>query len=224
MKRSEINASLVWAKELLDNSCIRLPRFAYWNMDEWKANRDNIDTLRTVMQGWDITDFGSGDFENIGAVLFTVRNGCLTAPGVGSPYAEKYLLFKDGQRLPVHYHAVKTEDIINRGGGQLSMRFYNPLPDGSIDYESDVTVYSDGLPMVVHAGEEVIIERGNSVRITPRMYHIIAAKGGALIAGEVSSVNDDKTDNYFAEPVSRFADIEEDVAPLHPLCNEYDQL
>ena len=78
--------------------------------------------------------------------------------------------------------------------------------------------------MVVHAGEEVIIERGNSVRITPRMYHIIAAKGGALIAGEVSSVNDDKTDNYFAEPVSRFADIEEDVAPLHPLCNEYDQL
>ena len=48
MKRSEINASLVWAKELLDNSCIRLPRFAYWNMDEWKANRDNIDTLRTL--------------------------------------------------------------------------------------------------------------------------------------------------------------------------------
>ena len=56
------------------------------------------------------------------------------------------------------------------------------------------------------------------------MYHIIAAKNGALIAGEVSSVNDDKTDNYFAEPVSRFADIEEDEAPLYPLCNEYDKL
>lgn len=224
MKRSEINAALRWADNLLNESCIRLPRFAYWDMETWKANKDNIDTLRTVMQGWDITDFGSGDFENIGAVLFTVRNGCLTAPGVGSPYAEKYLMILNGQRLPVHYHAVKTEDIINRGGGDLVMKFYNAHEDGSVDYESDVTVYSDGLKMVVKAGEEVVIKRGNSVTITPRMYHIIAAKNGALIAGEVSSVNDDKTDNYFAEPVSRFADIEEDEAPLYPLCNEYDQL
>ncbi len=224
MKRSEINALLRWSESLLEKSCIRLPRFAYWNMDTWKANRDNIDSLRTVMQGWDITDFGSGDFEKIGAVLFTVRNGCLTAPGVGSPYAEKYLLIRDGQRLPVHYHAVKTEDIINRGGGQLVMKFFNALPDGSVDYESDVTVYSDGLKMVVKPGEEIVIERGNSVTITPRMYHIIAAQGGDLIAGEVSSVNDDKTDNYFAEPVSRFADIEEDEAPFYPLCNEYDKL
>lgn len=224
MKRSEINASLRWAEELLDSASIRLPRFAYWSMDEWRANKDRIGELRAVMQGWDITDFGSGTFETIGAVLFTVRNGRLACPGVGSPYAEKYLLFQNGQRLPVHYHAVKTEDIINRGGAQMSMRFFKALPDGSIDYESDVTVYSDGLPMTVHAGEEVVIERGNSVRITPRMYHIIAAKGGALIAGEVSSINDDKTDNYFAEPVSRFANIEEDEAPLHPLCTEYDGL
>ena len=103
MKRSEINAALRWAENLLNESCIRLPRFAYWDMETWKANKDNIDTLRTVMQGWDITDFGSGDFEKIGAVLFTVRNGSLTAPGVGAPYAEKYMLILDGQRLPVHY-------------------------------------------------------------------------------------------------------------------------
>ena len=224
MKRSEVNAMLRWSVDLLDKYQFKLPRFAYWSMEQWKENKDKIDTLRTVMQGWDITDFGSGDFEKIGAVLFTVRNGCLTAPGVGSPYAEKYLLILDGQRLPVHYHAVKTEDIINRGGGDLVMKFYNAKEDGAVDYESDVTVYSDGLKMVVKAGEEVVIPRGNSVTITPRMYHIIAAKNGALIAGEVSSVNDDKTDNYFAEPVSRFADIEEDEAPLYPLCNEYDQL
>lgn len=224
MKRSEINAALRWAEELLEENHIRLPRFARWDMDMWRARRKEIDTIRTVMQGWDITDFGSGDFAHVGAVLFTVRNGSLDVPGVGSPYAEKYLLFRDGQRLPVHYHAVKTEDIINRGGGRLVMQFYNAHPDGSIDRESDVLVYSDGLPMRVRAGEKVIVERGDSVRITPRLYHIISAEGGALIAGEVSSVNDDKTDNYFAEPVSRFAEIEEDEAPLHPLCNEYDKL
>ena len=224
MKRSEVNSYLVWAKELLEGSCIRLPRFAYWSMDEWRAHKDEIDNIVTVGQGWDITDYGLDKYKEIGTVLFTVRNGSLVKPEAGVPYAEKYLLIMDGQRLPAHYHAAKTEDIINRGGGLLSMRFYNSKEDGSMDFESDVTVYSDGLKMVVPAGEEILFERGNSVTITPGMYHIIAAKGGDLIAGEVSSINDDKTDNYFSEPVSRFSTIEEDEPILHPLCNEYDKL
>ena len=45
--------------------------------------------------------------------------------------------------------------------------------------------------------------------------------GADRAAGEVSAVNDDKTDNYFAEPTARFADIEEDEPILYPLCNEY---
>ena len=47
---------------------------------------------------------------------------------------------------------------------------------------------------------------------------------GDLVAGEVSKVNDDNTDNYFLEPTSRFAAIDEDEPVLHPLCNEYDML
>lgn len=223
MKRSEINELLRWSVELLDKYQFKLPRFAYWNMEEWKANKDNIDTLRTVMQGWDITDFGSGKFEEIGAVLYTVRNGKLDQPGVGSPYAEKFLLFRDGQRLPCHYHVSKTEDIINRGGGVMSIRLYNCRPDGSVDYESDVTYSSDGLFYTVKAGEEVLIHTGDSIRLTPYMYHIFGAKAGCgpLIVGEVSAVNDDNTDNFFSEPTSRFADIEEDEPILYPLCNEY---
>ncbi|MBR3504405.1 MAG: D-lyxose/D-mannose family sugar isomerase [Clostridia bacterium] len=226
MKRSEINAALRWAEALLEKSNIRLPRFAYWSMDEWRAHRDGLSSIRTVMQGWDITDFGSGDFPRIGAVLFTVRNGSLTAPGVGSPYAEKYILLREGQRLPNHYHASKTEDIINRSGGVMSMRLYNRLPDGGVDYESDVEVWSDGLKLTVKSGEAFDVARGDSVRLTPFMYHIFGAKEGAgdLVVGEVSAVNDDNTDNYFAEPVSRFADIEEDEPIYHPLCNEYDKL
>ena len=50
---------------------------------------------------------------------------------------------------------------------------------------------------------------------------MFGAKNGDLIAGEVSSINDDQTDNFFAEPVSRFADIVEDEKPIHLLCNEY---
>lgn len=47
----------------------------------------------------------------------------------------------------------------------------------------------------------------------------------AFIAGAqlMVAVNDDNTDNYFAEPTARFADIEEDEPVLYPLCNEYDK-
>lgn len=225
MKRSEINAAIKWSIELLDKNNFKLPRFAYWTMDEWEKNKDKIDTLREVMAGWDITDFGSGKFDEIGAILFTIRNGKLGKPGVGSPYAEKILIFKEGQRLPIHYHIEKTEDIINRGEGTMEMRFYLKKEDGSVDYESDVTYYSDGIPCVAKAGELVYITRGNSVRLVPYVNHTFGAKmgDGPLIAGEVSKVNDDNTDNYFAEPTARFADIEEDEPVLYPLCNEYDK-
>ena len=224
MKRSEINAAIRWAETLLEGSCIRLPGFAYWDMKTWRANRGRIDTIRDVMQGWDVTDFGSGDFEHIGSVLFTARNGRPDAPGTGSPYCEKYLMIREDQYLPCHFHKVKTEDIINRGGAMLSMRFFNAREDGSVDPESDVVFLSDGVERRARAGEEILIERGDSVRITPRLYHIIQARDGDLIAGEVSSVNDDNTDNYFSEARPRFSGIVEDEAPLRPLCNEYDRL
>jgi hypothetical protein len=39
--------------------------------------------------------------------------------------------------------------------------------------------------------------------------------------GEVSSVNDDNTDNRFYRPMPRFPEIEEDESPLHLLCTDY---
>ena len=46
--------------------------------------------------------------------------------------------------------------------------------------------------------------------------------GGDVLIGEVSTVNDDETDNIFREPIGRFAEIEEDVAPTHLLVSDYD--
>ena len=108
--------------------------------------------LRKVMSGWDITDYGTGRYREIGCVLFTVRNGNLYDPTVGCPYCEKYLLFKEGQRLPVHYHILKTEDIINRaGGGDMEVTLYNMKPDGTVDPASDVIYYSDGVQEIAKA-------------------------------------------------------------------------
>lgn len=226
MKRSEINAAIDEAIRLLDECRFRLPRFAYWTPAEWQAHRNEIDVLREVGLGWDVTDFGSGDFDRIGAVLFTIRNGKPGCEGIGSPYAEKILVFRDGQRLPIHHHAIKTEDIINRGAGMMEMRFYRRLPDGGVDYESPVEYFSDGLRCTAKAGEPILIARGDSVRLDPFVNHTFgaAAGQGSLVCGEVSKINDDLTDNYFAEPTARFAEIEEDEPARYLLCNEYERL
>ena len=226
MKRSEINGSLKWAKGLLTKSNIRLPLYAYWELPEWKAHKADLDTVRKVMLGWDITDFGMGDFTKVGAVLYTVRNGSLADKTAGVPYCEKYILMKDGQRLPKHYHVMKTEDIINRTGGALQVFLWNVDPATGKALDTPVEVYQDGILYTYQPGEEILIQPGNSISLAPFIAHIFGTKPGSgdLVVGEVSAINDDMTDNYFLEKTSRFADIEEDEAPVHPLCNEYAKL
>lgn len=223
MKRSEINDAIDWAVKLLERNKFKLPRFAYWDLETWNENRKETGTIEKLMLGWDITDFGRGRFSETGAVLFTIRNGDYHDPSAGTPYAEKVILLSDGQSLPTHYHAKKTEDIINRGGGVLAIKLYNSNEDGSVDNKSDVTVYMDGVKSAAKPDETLLIYPGNSLTITPYMYHRFwAFEGkGDLIVGEVSSVNDDNTDNYFAEKADRFSNIEEDEPVKYPLCNEY---
>lgn len=225
MKRSEINEAIQHSKSLLDQINFRLPAFGYWSMEEWKRNKESIGTIVQAMQGWDITDFGSEDFLKVGAVLFTIRNGKLDDRSVGTPYAEKVILLRHetGQEIPMHYHRMKTEDIINRGGGILALELYNSTPDGKLDEKNDVFVYMDGIRCRFKPGELVEVTLGNSITITPGLFHRFWAKRGEgdLVAGEISSINDDNTDNIFLQEASRFAKIEEDEASLHPLVKEY---
>ena len=226
MKRSEVNAAIVWAKELLQRNNIRLPRYAYWDMEKWHENKDALDTIRKVMLGWDITDFGTNRFSEIGAVLYTVRNGDMNNPEIGVPYCEKYILQKEGQRLPKHYHVFKTEDIINRANGVLAVVLWNVDRATGEQLDTDVDVYLDGIRYTFKAGEEILVYPGDSISLPPYVAHIFGPKAGCgeLVVGEVSKVNDDNTDNYFLEPTARFAEIEEDEAILHPLCNEYNKV
>ncbi|GHV67042.1 hypothetical protein AGMMS49928_03170 [Spirochaetia bacterium] len=219
MKRSEINNALKYAETMLDTARFRLPEFAFWDPEQWETRRGETGTIRQTMLGWDITDFGMGDFSSVGAVLFTLRNGVVGCPGTGTPYAEKLICLRKNQRLPLHYHAVKTEDIITRSG-LMWMELYNSK-SGSVDRETPVTVDRDGIKKTYAAGLRFEVPPGNSVTLRPGLYHLFGAGDEDTVVGEVSSVNDDKTDNYFAEAVSRFADIDEDEKPLRLLCNEY---
>lgn len=225
MKRSEINGAIRYALKTLDDNHIRLPAFAYWPVDEWRRRGAEIRNIAAVGLGWDVTDFGSGEFERVGSVLFTVRNGSLTDQKAGTPYAEKIILQRHAaeQEIPFHFHKMKTEDIINRGGGILAIELYNSAPDGGLDRESKIHVRMDGITKTLPAGAVVEIVKGCSITLHPGLHHRFFAKKGAgdLVVGEVSSVNDDKTDNVFLGGAPRFAVIEEDEPPFALLCNEY---
>ena len=225
MKRSEINAAIAKAKERLEEFKISLPMFGYWSPGEWEENRSKTPRIKERMLGWDVTDFGSGDFNKCGAVLFTVRNGDKNDKENRAPYAEKYIVLSDKtqQEIPLHYHIEKTEDIINRGGGVLVVQLYNMAEDGGLDTTGDVEVYMDAVKYTVPAGGYVEVMPGNSITLEPFVYHRFCAKkdAGLLIVGEVSKVNDDNNDNVFYKKSDRFCEIEEDEPVLHPLVNEY---
>lgn len=224
MKRSEINRALKKMEAACKKYSCFLPPFCDFTPDEWANKGHEYDEIRDCMLGWDITDFGMGNFEECGFSLITIRNGNVQRKDkYPKKYAEKLLYLEEGQRACNHFHWSKTEDIINRGGGNVLIRVYNSLPDESIDYESDVTVYSDGRKYVVAAGTQVRLAPGESIFIPQRLYHDFEVEkgSGAVLLGEVSEVNDDNLDNRFNPPAGRFPEIDEDEQPYRLLCNEY---
>jgi ABC-type sugar transport system, auxiliary component len=224
MKRSEINRALREMEQMCVREHCYLPPFCHFTPADWDAASHEYDEVRDCMLGWDITDYGLGDFDHVGMSLITIRNGCRAMPEkYPKVYAEKLLFVKEGQYSPNHFHWFKTEDIINRGGGNVLIRVYNAHPDESIDRESDVTVHTDGRAYTVPAGTQIRLKPGESIHIPQRQYHDFSVEPGTgdVLLGEVSQCNDDNTDNRFNPPVGRFPSIEEDEPPYRLLCNEY---
>ena len=224
MKRSEINAALREMEEMLRTCRIALPPFCSFTPEDWQKLGHEYDEVRDCMLGWDITDYGLGDFERVGFSLITLRNGSRAmADKYPKVYAEKLLYLKESQYAPMHFHWLKTEDIINRAGGNVLIRVYNALPDEEIDQESEVTVHTDGRTYTVPAGTQIRLCPGESIHIQRRLYHDFTVEPGTgpVLLGEVSQCNDDKTDNRFNPPVGRFPTIEEDEPPYRLLCGEY---
>ena len=224
MKRSEINAIIRDTDEFIRRHCFHLPPFAYWTPDEWAAKGPEVREIVDHKLGWDITDFGLGDFANKGLFLFTIRNGdpANLKNGKGKLYAEKLLIAGVEQITPFHFHWLKTEDIINRGGGKLAVQVYNATPDEGLA-DTDVVVNTDGWVRTVAAGSVIVLSPGESITLLPYCYHSFWGLEETVLVGEVSTVNDDNTDNRFYEPIGRFPEIEEDEAPLYLLVNDYDR-
>ncbi len=230
LKRSTINKSIEIAKEVFVRSGLRLPEFAFWTCDEWLKAGPEANEIRDCMLGWDVTDFDSCDFTNIGRTLFTLRNGRHNDPKYPKSYAEKFILDPEGQRAPPHFHKSKREDIINRGTGFIVLELTKSDKNGQPENGS-LMVAIDGVSKTISSGDRVKLSPGQSICIHPGVIHQFWGEGGSGfiidgvkygVSGEVSSVCDDRNDNVFigGGKYSRFPKIDEDEKRIHLLCNE----
>lgn len=211
MKRSAVNHAVRRAEATLEVHSWALPVWARWAVQDHRANPELSAWLRERQLGWDVTDFGAGDFAARGLTLFCVRNG--TAGPEERPYAEKLLFVDVDQETPFHAHKIKLEDIIVRGGGTLCIEF---TPEGAVrDIDVD-TLRIDGAFAPLF-GQVHRLTAGQSVTVPRGIQHRFWGEGAPVFVAEVSQCNDDLTDNYFLQPLGRFSRIQEDEPP-HRLC------
>ena len=227
MKRSEINREIKLAEEFFASLKFRLPAFASWSAAELAARRHDP-AFREIFDcnlGWDITDFGHGDFRKEGLLLFTIRNGIAGSSRYPKPYAEKIMISRSEQLTLTHCHEAKREDIINRGGGRLVFELYNRQGNTAELADTPVKVSRDGEELLLQPGEKLILEPGESILLERNVFHkFYAEAGNDVMIGEVSAVNDDHNDNIYYGEQARFPEIIEDEAPYRYLVSDYADL
>jgi D-lyxose ketol-isomerase len=219
MKRSEIDGYIEAALELCREWRFALPAFAAWTPQAWQARGHEYDEIRDCHLGWDLTDFGSVRFAEIGLIMFTLRNGNAALDRYAKTYSQKLLVVGDRQVTPCHFHFDKMEDIICHTGGDLLVQVYNSDGQGGLA-RGPVPVRTDGHWQEVPAGTVLRFEPGQSISLPPRQYHKFWAEGQASLVVEVASI-DAGADNRFLEDLPRFPAIEEDAPARHLLCTEY---
>ena len=149
---------------------------------------------------WDVTDFGLGDWRRHGLVLVNLASE--------AEYCEKLMYARIGMVTPCHCHHLKKEDIICRCG-ELSLRAWPALPADCGDRSFPLRV--NGESRQVRAGETIRLQAGERVTLPPGVYHEFTPTSDECILGEVSTANDDQSDNFFVDPnVGRFPQVVED--------------
>ena len=75
MKRSEDNKALRELEAMCEQYHCYLPPFCHFTPEELETKGHEYDEVRDCCLGWDITDYGMGDFDKFGFSLITIRNG-----------------------------------------------------------------------------------------------------------------------------------------------------
>jgi D-lyxose ketol-isomerase len=223
VKRSFIDARIDRMLKLCDRHGVALPPFAVWGETDFRANPDAARLIAERGMGWNVVEFKPGLFAREGLTLFTLRMGDWRdlVSGRGRLYAEKAIVAEDGQRAPHHYHVVKTEDIINRGGARFVVELFKVDAQGA-PLKDRFRALKDASVLDLKPGAQVRLEPGESLTLEPFIAHAFWAEGGAAVAGEVSLANDDTADNYFLPPLGPPDQIDEDAPARYVTVREYE--
>ena len=222
MRRSEVNQNIKKARAFAENSNIKLPPFASWSAEDWRERGPECNEIRDLMLGWDVTDFALNDFQTTGRTLFTLRNGSHQLTQYPRTYSEKFIFIEEDQAAPLHFHRSKTEDIINRAGGNIILQAYKASSEGQKSDEP-FALSINGCTVPFSPGHTCRLTPGESVLIPAGIIHAFwSEKGtGMTVSGEIGNICDDINDNVFLVPCQRFCSIEEDELPIALLCHEY---
>jgi D-lyxose ketol-isomerase len=211
MRRSFVDSRIEAMLALCDRHDFKLPPFAHWGAAQYRAQPDAARRIGESGLGWNVVEFAPGAYRQQGLTVFTSRMGDWRGlkSGAGRLYAEKALMAEDGQVTPHHYHVVKTEDILNRGGGRFVVELFKVDANGA-RLDQSFTALKDCETLKLAPGARVSLEPGESLTLEPFVAHAFWAEGSAVLAGEISLANDDATDNYFLPPLGALAPLEED--------------
>ena len=156
---------------------------------------------------WDITDFGIGDYWACGLALVNLCEE--------PEYCEKIMYAVANQRTPAHHHRVKKEDIICRSG-ELAVQVWR-------DEGEPFAIRVNGQEQRVAHSEVINLRGGWRITLEPRVWHEFWGVSDECLIGEVSTANDDASDNYFeSAEVGRFPEIDEDEPAEVRLISETD--
>ena len=225
MKRSEVNQHIDEAIAFITGAGITLPPHATWTLETWYENQDAAEEMRKRVVGWNITDFGFGDFYKRGIVMYTPSNGIMdpeTYKPVDQEYAHRYFILREGQQIETEHHLTKIEDIVVFAGGQFEVQLHNAGPNDELDTETDVRIMRNGIWETYSPGTIITLVPGERIRFEPRHYHRPMGKGGKVLLEEVSDVTDDLKENCHlpgTKPMV-FSEIEEDEKPKYLLATE----
>ena len=236
INRSVVNRLIGEAMELMKKSGYPVPAWFYWTKEDWDKATDEYAEIPATIMGWDITDFGSGDFWNEGLLCFNISNGSKADPKYPKVFSIRICFLIKGQVSSPHWHKSKMEELINFTDTAFGTHVWNVNQNGQRDRYNDVEVEVSGRRFKVKPGDFVELKPFESYTMYPGVIHgpgedYVPANlpeeahhiSGYVI--EIASVIDDLNDNLYLDEDHRWAvNIVEDEPAKYYLVQEYPEL
>ena len=221
MKRSELNRYIAEADAFFAKNHFMLPPFAQWTPQEWETKGPEVNEIRDPATGLGRDGFRFGRLPPDRPHGLHATNGLSPDGEPSKVYAEKIIYVREGQVTPFHYHASRMVDTLTEAGREARWWFHFTFHPRRRTRGNPSLCFLRWSSVSCRRGRCGDAGSGQSVTLPPFLYHTFYAVDGDALIGEVSSLNNDDTDNFFLDKLPRYPAVVEDEAPTRLLCTEY---